>query len=172
MWIKLKPFLFAGAIILNVLLAFHIVTFDINIWSPKYLVEPALKKYVVSFNKECKGRGLKPNTELIKCVKFPGETDNDMFKFNEQQPYGDEWAGVALTNKNTGAKYVFLNPQTFYMSDETGREMLVYHELFHAFFNTPHQDNELLKPTLSDADALYYLNNRKAVLDKVFSNVK
>lgn len=170
MRITFKSLCFAGAVILTVGMVVAIRASETK--KKAYFVEPALKKYVESFDKECSKRGLSPNTNLIKCVKFPGGADNDMYKFNEQQPYGADWAGVALTNRNTGAKYVFLNPQTFYMSDETGREMLVYHELFHAFFNAPHLDNELLKAKLSDADAVYYLKNRKAVLDKIFLNVK
>jgi len=139
-----------------------------------YLVEDQLKPYVESFNNECQMRGYDPVqlSVSIKCVKFPGSLDNQQFKFNTQQPFGPDWVGVALTNNQTGEKYVFINPSQWYMSDRTGKEIIVYHELFHAYFGLPHSDNEILKPSPTDADAAYYLKNRNAVLDKVFEQVK
>jgi len=98
--------------------------------------------------------------------------DNQQFKFNTQQPFGPDWVGVALTNNQTGEKYVFINPSQWYMSDRTGKEIIVYHELFHAYFGLPHTNSEILKPSPTDADAVYYLHNRKAVLDKVFSSLE
>jgi hypothetical protein len=75
-------------------------------------------------------------------------------------------------NKRTNETFVFINPTIFYYSDETGREMLVFHELFHAYFKVPHSDDEvIMKINISDAEAKHYLLNRKQTLDTLFNKI-
>ena len=133
-------------------------------------IAPELREYVYRFSNEVSSRGIL-FTANIKAIKFPDSADYQLHQFNMRNP---NWAGVAVRNNYTNQYIVYLNRQSFDKSDETGKEMLVFHELIHAYFSMLHFKGNCLmhELNLTNSDALYYKENRKQVLDEVFTHYK
>ncbi len=153
----LKSICFIGAII-----------FQCNLSAQVF--DPILSGYVESFQYEARIRGIN-HFNFLKCVKFPTYTEDSVFEISKQKPAG--WDGVAIFYES-GDILVFINRIAFDNSDEFGKEMIVYHELFHAYFNYPHVPGCLMmkEEKITSADAAFYRNNKKKVLDQVFNRIR
>jgi hypothetical protein len=135
-------------------------------------VEPVINQYVQRFKQECIKRGFTPVNCKIKCIKFPNHYEDSVFRFDYFKP-GKEWGGVVVENIKNGDIGIFLNPRLWYMSDTIGREMMIFHELFHAYFNLPHTDDEILmKAVTTDTECNYYKNHRIQILNDIFKLIK
>ena len=131
-------------------------------------IDPAICSYVKEFNKEVEVRGFQISKNIT-CIKFPNHYEDSVFRFDHYNP---SWSGVVVENINNKEKGVFFNAKVWYMSDETGKEMMVFHELFHAYFNIPHSDNEvIMKACPTNAECIYYKNHKKEILDKIFKSI-
>lgn len=135
-------------------------------------IDPAIAPYFERFKKECTDRKVVLKQKNIVAMNFPNRYEDSIFQFDKMKPM-ENWAGVAVTKKETGEIWVFFNPKPWYMSDDVGRELFVFHELFHAYFSFPHIENEPLSMAISsDSAALYYYKHRKEVLDRMFEYIK
>jgi hypothetical protein len=134
---------------------------------PVTQIDPALKPYVDRFEYECKIRGVVLNRN-IKCVKFPSFKEDSIMRIKDEKP---QWIGVNITDNN-GNSYVFLNPTFWYYYDDDTRELNVFHELFHAYFNMPHIPDAIMCGKLSITNVNEYKKNRKEILDRMFKYIK
>lgn len=133
------------------------------------VIDPVLLKYVQSFELEAREQGFQ-NFPRLQCVKFPTHAEDSVFEISKQKPAG--WDGVAIFYES-GEILVFINRQAFDRSDDIGKEMIVYHELLHAYFKYPHVIGCPLmrEDKITGADAAYYRGNKKKVLNLIFSKI-
>lgn len=131
-------------------------------------IDPAIAPYVDRFKKECKCRGIVLNKEIT-VIKFPSFKEDSILQFNKVNP---SWAGVTVSDNKGNARMIFFNPVYWYYYDDVTKEMNVFHELFHAHFNFPHIQDDLLCGRMSMININAYRSNRKTILDRIFTYIK
>lgn len=134
------------------------------------VIDPILSGYVQGFEHEARSRGFN-NFPHVECVKFPTQYEDSVLEISKQKPGG--WDGVAIFY-GSGEILVFISRKAFELSDDTGKEMIVYHELFHAYFRYPHVTGcQLMREgNITSEEAAYYRDNKKKVLDQVFNKIQ
>lgn len=135
------------------------------------VIDPVLASYVQGFEHEARIRGFN-HFPYLQCVKFPTQAEDSVFEISKQRPNGG-WDGVAIFYES-GEILVFINQSAFTKSCATGKEMIVYHELLHAYFKYPHVVGCPLmrEGNITSEEAAYYRDNKKKVLDQVFNKIQ
>jgi hypothetical protein len=135
-------------------------------------IDPAISCYYNSFLKECEKHKVRPEASKLIAIKFPNQAEWNQLKFDKVAPNG-RWGGVAVIDSLNDI-IVFFHPTFWYSSDSTGREMIAFHEFFHACFRLQHISNNLLmkRCAASNEDARYYRIHKDAILNEVFDFLK
>lgn len=138
-------------------------------------IDPGLLHHFNQFKVEAEKRGVPLNLvpgKMVMCLKFSTSETDSIFWINKVRP-NMSYNGATVFLHGTQDPYIFINPKAYLVSDETGREITVFHELFHAYFDADHDPNDcIMKPDISNSDALYYKLNREKVLDSIFKKIK
>lgn len=137
---------------------------------------PEILPYYEKFKVEARQRGIRaedmPHIDFYFVSRIQPKCD----------PIGNNCiAGMAVVKKN-GERFVSLDRMYWKRFKSDRRELLVFHELFHAIFRQKHdtactielkngyceQPASIMYPILPN-DTLFYLKNRKVILDYDFS---
>lgn len=134
-------------------------------------IDPALQKYVNNFCLEAGKRNIQIKNSKIIDIKFPSFLEDSILKISKQKP---DWSGLCLTNINDSSKFIFINATQFYYFDTVFRELLIFHELFHACFNLEHceLENSIMNEITSKTETKNYLKHRDQILDSLFYGIE
>ncbi len=120
-------------------------------------IEPSLSQHVSSLNHEARIRGIDINLYGKISIEYAENIKCDGL---------DNVRGCAHSNGDIYIDYMYNN-----IAPDLWTEMIVYHEIGHAYFGLDHEEgNSLMNPKFlfSKEDKSYYKEHRKEILDKYF----
>lgn len=136
-------------------------------------IDISLNPFYAQFKQDCAQYGIELDTSNLKALKFPNYLEDSIFAFDKVSNVGDKWAGVTIKNIATNERYIFINPRIWYLNAELLKEIIIYHEFFHCFFDLPHyQDNIIMKSFHTNSDIIIYKAHKDKIINELFKRIK